>query len=382
MQGTVWLVLDLDAKKRGTMEEQLVALAQRLSSEGIRVGMVFSRRPAEFPGEVLRRLGVDVRNLDFHSPESPAILAAWLHHARPDLVHFHFIEPYSAYVAAAKLVGARTLVHDHVVLAPARSLARALVRKARSLALNWMVDRRVAVSEFAARAVAEGHGVTPARVVVVENSVSLARFDSGDGRRVRAELGLGDMPLVVSVARLDEEKGGATLLRAMALVDQPAHLAMVGEGAQEASWRTLAGNLGLQGRVHFLGLRNDVDEILAAASVVVVPSEWEEAFGLATIEAMAASRPVIVTRSGAMPHIVGDAGMVVPRRDPRSLAQAIAKVLSDRVFAQRLAAAGRARVESLYPMDLYVERMLEAYRPFLPGADGTRISRFKRLRTA
>ena len=168
MQGTVWLVLDLDAKKRGTMEEQLVALAQRLSSEGIRVGMVFSRRPAEFPGEVLRRLGVDVRNLDFHSPESPAILAAWLHHARPDLVHFHFIEPYSAYVAAAKLVGARTLVHDHVVLAPARSLARALVRKARSLALNWMVDRRVAVSEFAARAVAEGHGVTPARVVVVD----------------------------------------------------------------------------------------------------------------------------------------------------------------------------------------------------------------------
>src|SRR5256885_17018118 len=188
------------------------------------------------------------------------------------------------------------------------------------------------------------------------------------------------MPLVVSVARLDEEKGGATLLRAMALVDQPAHLAMVGEGAQEASWRTLAGNLGLQGRVHFLGLRNDVDEILAAASVVVVPSEWEEAFGLATIEAMAASRPVIVTRSGAMPYIVGEAGMVVPRSDPRSLAQAIGKVISDRVFAQRLATAGRARVESHYSMDRYVEQMVEAYRPFLPDAGAGSVPRLRRLR--
>ena len=382
MHGTVWLVLDLDAKKRGTMEEQLVALAQRLSSERIGVGMVFSRRPADFPGEPLRQLGVDVRNLDFHSPKSPAILGSWLHHARPDLVHFHFIDPYSAYVAAAKLVGARTLVHDHVVLTPARSSARALARRARSLALNWMVDRRVAVSEFVARAARDGHGIRPGGVVVVDNAVSTARFGARDGLRVRAELGLGDTPLVVSVARLDEEKGGATLLRGMALVDQPAHLAMVGEGPREASWRALAGALGLQARVHFLGLRNDVEEVLAAASVVVVPSEWEEAFGLATIEAMAASRPVIVTRSGAMPHIVGDAGMVVPKRDPHSLAQAIAKVLSDRVFAHGLGAAGRARVESLYSMDLYVERMLEAYRPFLPDAGVARMSRFRRSRIA
>src|SRR5204862_6565857 len=117
------------------------------------------RPPAAFPGGVLRRLGVDVRNLNFHSPRSPAVLAAWLHHARPDIVHFHFVQPYSAYVAAAKLAGARILVHDHIVLTPARSRARALARKARSLALNWMVDRRVAVSDFAARAAAKGHAI-------------------------------------------------------------------------------------------------------------------------------------------------------------------------------------------------------------------------------
>jgi len=382
MQGTVWLVLDLDAKKRGTMEEQLVALAQRLCSEGIRVAMVFSRPPAEFPGAVLRRLGVDVRNLDFRSSDSPAILAAWLHHARPDIVHFHFIEPYSAYVAAAKLAGARVLVHDHVVVMPPRSILRALVRKARGLALNWMVDRRIAVSGFAARAAEVGHCLARDRVDVVENAVSTARFGPCDGRRLRAELGLGDAPLVVSVARLDEEKGGAVLLRAMSLVDGPAHLAMVGEGPREASWRALASTLGIDERVHFLGLRNDVEQILAAASVVVVPSVWEEAFGLATIEAMAASKPVIVTRSGAMPEIVGDSGLVVPRSNPPMLARAIERVLSDRVLAQRLATAGRARVELQYSMERYVERMCEAYRPFLPEAGASRVSRFPRSRTA
>jgi glycosyltransferase involved in cell wall biosynthesis len=379
MQGTVWLVLDLDAKKRGTMEEQLVALAERLRSEGIRVAMVFARPPAAFPGDVLRRLGVEVRNLDFRSPRSAAVLAAWLRHARPDIVHFHFIQPYSAYVAAAKVAGARTLVHDHVALTPARSPARALARRVRSLALNWMVDRRVAVSDFVARAAVECHGIPAGRVLVVENAVSTARFGAGDGAGVRAELGLGDTPLVVSVARLDDEKGGASLLRAMALLVPPAHLAMVGEGPREASWRTLAGTLGVEGRVHFLGLRSDVEEILAAASVVVVPSEWEEAFGLAAIEGMAASRPVIVTRSGAMPHIVGEAGMVVPKGDPPALARAIGTVLSDRVLARRLAIAGRTRVESLYSMDLYVDRMLDAYRPFLPDAGA---AREKRARTA
>src|SRR5207248_9230504 len=142
---------------------------------------------------------------------------------------------------------------------PARSSARALARRARSLALNWMVDRRVAVSEFVARAARDGHGIRPGGVVVVDNAVSTARFGARDGLRVRAELGLGDTPLVVSVARLDEEKGGATLPRAMALVDQPAHLAMVGEGPREASWRALAGALGLQAEEHTSELQSPYD---------------------------------------------------------------------------------------------------------------------------
>jgi L-malate glycosyltransferase len=374
MRGGIWLVLDLDAKKRGSMEEQLVALAEHLRSESVAVTMVFAAPPAPFPGESLRRLDVDVRNLDFRSPDAAATLAAWFHEDRPEIVHFHFLEPYSAQVAVAKLSGAAIFVHEHVALTPARSFARSLARRARGLALDWMVDLRVAVSQFVADALSGNGGVRQEKIHVVENGVSLGRFTCHDDGRLRAELGLGDAPLVASVARLDEEKGGRSLIQAMALLESPAHLAMVGEGPCEASWRAFASTLGVAQRVHFLGLRNDVERILAASSVVVVPSEWEEAFGLAVIEGMAASRPVIVTQSGAMPHIVGDAGIVVPKRDPRSLAMAMRTVLSDRLLAQRLGAAGRKRVEHLYSMDRYVDRMVETYRAFLPprGLDAGR----------
>src|SRR2546430_7171154 len=145
MQGGIWLVLDLDAKKRGTMEEQLVALAERLRSEAVPVTMVFAAPPAPFPGKALRGLGVDVHSLDFRSPEAAAMLAAWFHLDRPEIVHFHFLDPYSAPVGAAKVSGAATFVHEHVALTPARSFARSLARQARGLALNWMVDLHVAV---------------------------------------------------------------------------------------------------------------------------------------------------------------------------------------------------------------------------------------------
>ncbi len=68
MRGGIWLVLHLDAKKRGSMEQQLVALARRLKTEAIPATMVFAAEPAPFPGHELRAAGVDVRAVDFARP--------------------------------------------------------------------------------------------------------------------------------------------------------------------------------------------------------------------------------------------------------------------------------------------------------------------------
>jgi L-malate glycosyltransferase len=360
--GGIWLVLHLDAKKRGSMEQQLVALARRLKREAIPATMVFAAEPAPFPARELRAAGVDVRAVDFARPaRAQASLVAWFAAERPALVHFHFVDPYSRYVRAARLSGARVLVHDH--LCPAASPGiRGALKRARSAVLNPFVDLRVAVSRFVATAVAQAYAVPRDRVVVIENGIDLERFRSVDGAPVRRELGLGDLPLLVCVARIDAEKGGETLLRAMPLIARGAHLAFAGEGPRLPEWKELVARLGVADRVHFLGLRNDVEELMAASSVVVVPSEYEEAFGLAVVEAMASSRPVVVTRSGAMPELVGDAGVVVPKRDPEAMAAAVNRLLDDAALAARLGRLGRARAKRNFGMEAFVDRTIALYR--------------------
>lgn len=371
--GGIWLVLHLDAKKRGTMEQQLVALARRLGQERIATTMVFARPPAPFPGDALGEAGVTLRHLDFARPPYRVAreLWSWLRVERPRVVHFHFIDPYSPMVAAARLSGARVLIHDHLSLSRGNPL-RAGYKRARSSLLNRLFDERLAVSPFVARTVREAHHVPAARVSVVENAVDVSRFEGVDGRRIREELRLGDAPLVVCVARLDDEKGGEWLLRALPQVGRDAHLALVGEGPRLGPWRALCETLGIASRVHFLGLRQDVEEILAAASVVVAPSVYQEAFGLALLEGMAAAKPVVVTDSGAMPEIVKGAGLVVPKRDAPALAEAIDGLLRNDVLARKLGEAGRLRARTFYGMDRYVEQMMSVYRRHLLPAGGGR----------
>jgi L-malate glycosyltransferase len=367
LRGGIWLVLSLDAKKRGSMEQQLVALAERLKREAIPTTMVFVAEPAPYPGRELRAAGVDVRAVNFSRPgRTMATLARWFAAERPELVHFHFIGPYSRYVSAAKLAGAQVLVHHHLCPAVVGGVRGAL-KRARGAVLNSLVDVHVAVSRFVVQSVAAAYAVAPERVEIVENGIDLTRFRGIDGRRVRRELGVGDTPLVVCVARLDDEKGGETLLRAVPRIDRGAHLAFAGEGPRLADWRQLVDRLGVAQRVHFLGLRNDVEELMAASDVVVVPSEYEEAFGLAVVEAMAAGRPVVVTRSGAMPELVGEAGIVVPKRDPPAMAAAVNRVLGDPALSARMAAVGRERAERRFDMQAFLDRTVELYTCVLRG---------------
>src|SRR5262249_10842121 len=209
-------------------------------------------------------------------------------------------------------------------------------------------------------------------------------FEVADGSRIRQELHLGDAPLVACVSRLDDEKGVEWLVRAIPRGGRDAHPAGGGGGPGLRPWRTLSGQLGVASRGHFLGLRHDVEEVLAAASVVVAPSVCEEAFGLAVLEGMAAGRPIVVTESGAMPEIVQGAGLVVPKRDEAALAAAIDRLLHDELLAQRLGEAGRARVRERYGIDRWVEQLLSVYRRHLApaahaavGADAGAVGRLR-----
>jgi glycosyltransferase involved in cell wall biosynthesis len=198
---------------------------------------------------------------------------------------------------------------------------------------------------------------------------------SRDAAEVRAELGLdGDRPLVLAIGRLHPQKGYDVLLDAVARMvgdDRlPARplVAIAGDGPleEELAARIAADAL----PVRLLGRRSDVADLLAAADLCVLPSRWE-ARSLTAQEALRSGTPLVATRTGGLPELLGNAAALVPVGDPVALADAVAGVLTDPDRRAQLAATGRERADS-WPDEAATARQLVAlYRELLgPPRDG------------
>ncbi|WP_313138153.1 glycosyltransferase, partial [Paracoccus jeotgali] len=163
---------------------------------------------------------------------------------------------------------------------------------------------------------------------------------------VRAEPG----PTLLCVARFTRQKNHRTLIAALARLRHThpdARLALVGTGPEEAAIRARVARLGLEG-VDFLGHRDDVADLMAAADLVVLPSAFE-GLPLVVLEAMALGTPVIATRIGGVIEAVGpDHPWLVPPGDPRALARAMADALDDPAARAQAAAQQSARFDSFY----------------------------------
>ena len=202
-----------------------------------------------------------------------------------------------------------------------------------------LVGRVVCVSEDSAR-LSAAEGVAPARLCVIHNGIDVARF---------AYRGPAAGGPAVMVGRLSPEKDAASLLRATALIARECpsfRLEIAGAGECLPGLRRLAGELGLHGRVRFLGEVRDIPGLLARASLFVLPS-LTEGLSLTLLEAMARGLPVVATRVGGNPEVVveGETGFLVPSRSPPELARALLRIQCDSQLGGRMGRAGRERVE-------------------------------------
>jgi glycosyltransferase involved in cell wall biosynthesis len=212
----------------------------------------------------------------------------------------------------------------------------------------------VAVSEDVRRFVVEATGVSRRRVRVVHNGIDPPAPVSSEARAgVRAELGILDGEQVVTVVgSLYLVKGHRYLLEAapqvLALCPSTVFL-FAGRGDCETELRTQAKSLGIEARVRFLGLRQDVPALLAIGDVFVQPS-LSEGFSIAILEAMAAARPVVTTRVGGNSELVadGETGLLVEPADAPALAAAVTRLLTDAREARRLGGNGLDRVRSRF----------------------------------
>jgi glycosyltransferase involved in cell wall biosynthesis len=152
---------------------------------------------------------------------------------------------------------------------------------------------------------------------------------------------------LLAMGRLHPNKDFATLLRALALLPGDVQLDLAGEGPERAALEALARELGVAGRTHFLGWRQDVGALLAGCDMLVVPSRIEP-LGNVVLEGFSAARPVVATAADGPREVIepGRSGLLVPIGDAPALASAIAGLLDDTARAAALAAAGRAAFEA------------------------------------
>jgi glycosyltransferase involved in cell wall biosynthesis len=214
---------------------------------------------------------------------------------------------------------------------------------------------------------------------VVPSGVELERYRSTTPLR-RADLGLPESAFVVGcVARLVPVKGVEDALRAVAELRDlvpPVHLALVGDGPQRGTLEALAGRLGLRGRAHFLGLRQDVPRLLPLFDVLVLPSR-NEGMGRAVVEAQAAGVPVVASRVGGIPDVVlhGQTGLLVPPADPRALAAALACLAADPAGRARMAERARRFVSHGLSAEAMVASLDRLYRHLLAARTGRALGR-------
>ncbi|MDP8223474.1 MAG: glycosyltransferase [Candidatus Lernaella stagnicola] len=176
------------------------------------------------------------------------------------------------------------------------------------------------------------------------------------------------------LARLDRKKGADLLLDALPHV-AGWRAVIVGDGDERDNLQRQVESLGLAERVRFVGAvpHRDVPSWLAQADALVLPSRsvpgWVEQFGHVLAWAMSAGVPVVAARCGAIPEVVGEAGLLVPENDPRAIAATLAQ-LSDDHLAQRLRDAGRERAHEKYTDDAVARRLEKALVMALERDDG------------
>jgi glycosyltransferase involved in cell wall biosynthesis len=277
---------------------------------------------------------------------------------RPDLVHFADFDPPAMLAARGATRAQLVVTYNTPELRPSYNLVgRAVARTA------WAVRPWLIFTSEKDRATGVGlDAVTPARADVIPFGIDLQRFRPRDGGpEVRAALGIAPGRHVVgTVGLLREQKGHTYLLQAaerLELRRGDVDWVIVGDGELRPQLEAEIRARGLSKRVHLLGTRDDVPQLLAAFDVFALSSIFE-GFCYAVAEALAAEIPVVATDVGGVAQSVvhGETGLLVEPRDPDALADSIERLLDDRAEAARLARAGRERMERLYALPNMVER--------------------------
>jgi glycosyltransferase involved in cell wall biosynthesis len=336
----------------GGSERHLLTLLPALAERGIEPLFVGLDDPAWDPSDFYGALHVPALRIPAPRDLDPLLLAQLVRTLRADVVHTHLVhaDVYGGLAAALRGIPLVSTKHNDD---PFRTGRFRYVERA----LGHLERRIVTITEALRRFVVDEVGIPPAKVETIHYGLDdlPAAWGENPPDDVPAEA-----RVLLSVARLVEQKGVDVAIRALASLPKDTVLVVLGEGTERPRLLALAEELGVGGRVFLPGRQPDVAAWLRRTSVLVHPARWE-GFGLGVLEAMLAGLPVVASDVSSLPELVVDGvtGLLVPSDDPDALALGVTRALEE---GSGLGAAGRDRARRAFSVAKMADRTVELYK--------------------
>jgi glycosyltransferase involved in cell wall biosynthesis len=370
--GAVRIVYMLNSLGIGGAERQTLALAEHMVRRGhvVSVLVLRPRLGEEWPTS-LKVVHLDIRKSPASVLTGMAEARRFLRDFRPGLVHS---QSFHSNIAARLL---KLLVPAPLVLSTVHNVYEGPWPRMLVYRLTDGLSRRTTVvSEAVARRFVRLGAIPGHKCMVVLNGIDAAEFEPDPVRRMetRAAMKANGCFIWLAAGRFAPGKDYPNLLAAFAKVraSRPdARLWIVGEagGGAISSLQALAARVNAADAIRWLGLRRDMPALLDAADAFVQASMWE-GMPLTVGEAMAMEKPVAATDAGGVRELVGDAGLVVPRRNPAALAEVMLDLMGwEPASREALGRAARERVLSQFSMEARAGEWEALYQGLAAGKD-------------
>jgi len=322
---------------------------------------------AHSDGELRQRAAEGLDLIPLAPKTEMDLSAAWrlariLKQLKPDIIHAH--DPHGVAMAAIALSMSTQVAKPPLVAA--RRVDFHLRGNSLSRWKYRQVDCFICASE-AIRQMLVGDGVPSARTVTVHEGIDIERVERAEHANLHADFWLPHQaPIVGNVAALVPHKGQRHLIDAAKIVVQQvpdARFVIAGEGELRPALERQIKDYHLEKHVRLAGFRPDVLSVHKAFDIFVM-SSVTEGLGTSLLDAMAAGKPIVGTRTGGIPEVVAndETGLLVPPRDHEALAEAIIRLLNDAELRRGMGEAGRARARALFSAERMVQNTLNTYQ--------------------
>jgi len=352
----------------GGSERQIVKLSSAIDHAEVELTIVilFGAYRHDLAGDVDERVAVVRPRYFHHDPRIPAWLRDTLAERQADVVH-SFLWNGDVYAAAAKKGGGKFALicserGDRSLSGPLSPLRRSIDRQ-----LTFrQADLICANSEFG-RELLVRRGFARERTRVVRNGIDVRAIDAVIAEGLRRKYGWREDDVVIgTVSRLIDYKGIHILIDAMSELRGRGELrcVIVGDGPERGALERRVRRHHLQEKVVFAGMTRLPESWIKAFHIFVLPTIAAEQCSNAIMEAMACAKPVIASRAGGNPELVTDGvtGLLVDAGDSSGFAHAIQRLAADRELRLRMGAAGRARIDNDFRMDVVAPRLTALWR--------------------